>query len=390
VLPDIRAILDSAAVRPEEVQLATLGGESPRLLALRLLGSDGSAVGVELDLGVLLRETVREALERVAVQRGASISVIDRRGRVIAESGAPRPPDPSAAPVFAQESFEAILPFWRVRAAPGTADETRLGRSRLLLQLGMVGLLVAAMAVGAFVTLRAIDRSFELARLKSEFVSQVSHELRTPLTSIRMFAELLRTGRAKTPEKQTEYLELIDAESARLQKLIDDILDFARLEAGRKEYHFETADAGEIAEESVAALGAQLVQAGFKIDLDVRRPLPAVRIDRDSLRHAIENLLSNARKYAGDRREVSVRVVAEGAGVSIEVADAGVGIDEHDLPRIFEEFYRGREASAMQVPGSGLGLSLVKRIIDDHGGRIEVRSKVGEGTTFRIWLPGAA
>jgi signal transduction histidine kinase len=226
--------------------------------------------------------------------------------------------------------------------------------------------------------------------MKSEFVSNVSHELRTPLTSIRMFAEMLRTGRARTPEKRDEYLDTIMRESERLQKLIDDILDFSRVEAGRKQYRFERGDAGEAAEEALAAVGAQLVEAGFKIDLDVRRPLPPVRMDFQAVKAAIENLLTNARKYAGERREVALRVRPDGGEVRVEVEDRGVGIDEAELPRVFEKFFRGSDALALGVPGSGLGLALVKRIVEDHGGRIDVRSRKGEGTTFTIRLPGAA
>jgi signal transduction histidine kinase len=383
-LPDLAPAID--ALGPGETRLATLGGDAPRLFALAAPALEAPlerlAVVAEVDLAALARDAAAPLLARLADERQVALAVVDRRGRAIAAWGALDGLEGVTVPC------EEVLPFWRVRAVPAARDpEAGMARWRIFLLSGLVALMLVAIGAGALLASRAVERSLALARLKSEFVAHVSHELRTPLTSIRMFAELLRSGRAKTEEKRRDYLERIEAESARLQRLIDDLLDFARLEAGRKEYRFAPGDAGEVAEEAVAAVGAQLLEAGFAVDLDVLRPLPAVRLDRESLRAALENLLSNARKYAADRRRVTVRVASRPPAVEIEVADEGIGIDEAELPRLFEKFFRGRDAAELNVPGSGLGLALVKRVVEDHGGTIAVRSRKGEGTAFTIALP---
>jgi len=410
LLPDLAPLLGSLA--EGEARLVSIGGAAPRLLALARVSpagqtGSGSPVGAtlvlaaELDLDALRLEAA-PLLRRLAKERDARLSITDRRGRPIASSdeappsgaGAPASPDAALeapAGLAATASFEEVLPFWIARAAASESDpEAHAARLRLLLQGGLLGLMVAVLGAGAWLTVRAVERSLALARMKSDFVAHVSHELRTPLTSIRMFAEMLRTGRAKTPEKTRDYLERIEAESARLQRLIDDLLDFARLEAGRKEYAMETAPAGEVAAAAVAAMRAQLEGAGFEVALDVAPALPPVRLDRASLQAALENLLMNAKKYAADRRRVAVRVVPSGAGVAIEVADQGIGIGEDELPRLFERFFRGKDAAELNVPGSGLGLALVKRVAEDHGGRVSVASKKGLGTTFRIELPAVS
>jgi signal transduction histidine kinase len=390
ILPDLLSAARATQPSEEVSHFATIGG-APRLFAFRVLapgGGERSVVGIEIDLERLASEVASPWLARVAQEREAGLELLSRRGGVVAAAGELAPGEAAAA-----AEFEELLPFWRVRAGPTPADaDARIARFRLFAQVGLVVVSLVALLLGGSWAIRAVRKSLELARLKSDFVSNVSHELRTPLTSIRMFAELLRTGRARTAEKKDEYLDTIMRESERLQKLIDDILDFARHEAGRHEYRFETRDPGEVAEEALAAVGAQLVEAGFKIDLDVRRPLPPARIDRKALGAALENLLTNARKYAGERREVALRVrrAADGPGVEIEVEDKGVGIGEAELPRVFEKFFRGEEALLLGVPGSGLGLALVKRVVEDHGGTIIVRSTKGEGTAFTIRLPEAA
>jgi len=230
-------------------------------------------------------------------------------------------------------------------------------------------------------------RSEELSALKSYFISSVSHELRMPLTSIRMFAETLRSGKAGSPRRQREYLEIIEGESERLSRLIGNILDFAKIERGVKEYAFTEVHLEEIMRRSVNAMRYQFEKHKGRLRTRVKKGIPVVTADGDALEEAVLNLLSNALKYSTLRKEVSVSLFERHHQVVIEVADKGIGIPESELGNIFDRFYRVRDDRTRQVGGAGLGLALVKHIVDAHHGTLSVKSKVGKGSTFTITLP---
>jgi signal transduction histidine kinase len=230
-------------------------------------------------------------------------------------------------------------------------------------------------------------RSEELSALKSYFVSSVSHELRMPLTSIRMFAEMLRSGKAKSPRRQREYLEIIEGESERLSRLIGNILDFAKIERGVKEYEFREVRLQEIIRRSVNAMRYQFEKHAGKLRVRVKKGIPVVTADGDALEEAVLNLLSNALKYSIRRKEVTLRVFKRSHRIVIEVADKGIGIPESELAHIFDRFYRVRDDRTRQIGGAGLGLALVKHIVDAHHGRLSIKSTDGKGSTFTIELP---
>ena len=227
----------------------------------------------------------------------------------------------------------------------------------------------------------------ELSALKSYFISSVSHELRMPLTSIRMFAEMLRAKSVKSPRLRREYLEIIEGESERLSRLIGNILDFAQIERGMKEYRYAPTDLREVMKRSSHAIRYQVLSHGATLRIRVERNLPLINADGDALEEAILNLLSNAIKYSTTVKKIDVRVSRSKGRIRIEVADKGVGIAEEELPHIFARFYRVRNEHTRQVGGAGLGLALVKHIVEAHGGAVTVSSVVGRGTTFTLDLP---
>jgi signal transduction histidine kinase len=233
----------------------------------------------------------------------------------------------------------------------------------------------------------ARKRSEELSELKSYFISSVSHELRTPLTSIRMFAEMLRSNTVSSRRRHREYLEIIEGESDRLSRLIGNILDFAKIERGVKEYSFAEVCIETIVKRAELAMRYQFLQHGGKLRTRVRRNLPTLEADGDALEEALLNLLSNALKYSIKRKEVELSVAKRKGNVEITVADKGIGIPESEMPNIFDRFYRVRDDRTRQVGGAGLGLALVKHIVEAHHGAITVQSTVGIGTTFVIGLP---
>jgi Osmosensitive K+ channel histidine kinase len=225
----------------------------------------------------------------------------------------------------------------------------------------------------------------ELNILKSYFVSSVSHELRTPLTSIRMFAETLQHGTIQSEKTKQEYYTIINRESERLSRLIDNVLDFSRIERGVKEYHFVTTDMKQVVRKAILTMKYQFQKSKIKFSFRVPKNIPNILADMDALEEVIINLLSNAMKYSGSKKEVKLHVHQMDNELLISVEDKGIGIPFQDRDKIFERFYRSQ--GAYQAKGMGLGLTLVKHIVEAHDGKIEVKSKIGKGSTFIIRLP---
>lgn len=270
------------------------------------------------------------------------------------------------------------------------SDEVLVGPSRKqqrIVRLGMIAGLFVIIIVGILVIGRAVSREMEIARLKSDFVSNVSHELRTPLTTIRIMAEMLALGAVPAGPKQEEYYRNIVSESERLSRLINNVLDFARIEEGRKKFNFGMGDIGDAVYEVERITGDYVRSEGFKLTCTVAEDLPATAFDRDAIIQALINLMSNAVKYSGGDKRVEMGARIERDSIAIWVRDHGLGIDERDIPHLFEKFYRGGDHMTREVRGAGLGLSIVHHIVSAHGGRMQVQSKVGGGSTFEIVLP---
>ena len=228
-----------------------------------------------------------------------------------------------------------------------------------------------------------------LSEMKSDFVSNVSHELRTPLSSIRVFGEYMRLGRVEKPEKVRQYGEYIEAESRRLTQLINNILDFSKIESAEKKYRFCETDVAALVESTVNAFAVPLRDAGVTIAFESSPRVPLLRVDRDAIGQVLMNLLDNAVKYSDGNKSIAVDVVAIGNEVRISVRDRGIGIPPAEQKKIFEKFYRVGTTLVHDVKGSGLGLSIVKHVVEAHGGRVELTSEPGNGSTFTLVLPAA-
>jgi len=257
----------------------------------------------------------------------------------------------------------------------------------LSLYLILLILVLTLTFFGAYLLWRDVRRDLRLAEMRSQFVSSVSHELKTPLTAIRMFAETLQLGRSKDERVRKEYLETIVNESERLSRLLNNVLDFSKIEKGKKIYRPEPASLGDIVRAASRAFDYPLSQHGFTLRLDVEEGMPPARVDRDGLEQAILNLLSNAMKYSGDSREIGLSLRRRDGWAVIRVSDHGIGIDPREQKRIFEKFYRVHSPENERIPGTGLGLAIVTFFIKAHGGRIEVESAPGRGSTFSLSLP---
>ena len=251
----------------------------------------------------------------------------------------------------------------------------------------VLGALSLLMAGGVWLTYRNLSREMTLARLKSDFVANVSHELRTPLALIRLYAETLELGRLMAKDKYQEYFRIIREESERLTALINNILDFSRIEAGRKEYEFKETNLAELVHSTLESYRFQIQQNGFAFEENISDDIPSVVVDREAIARSLLNLVNNALKYSKDRKYIGVRLYRSSTRVNLEVQDRGMGIAENEQEKIFEKFYRCGDALVHNIKGSGLGLSLVRHIARAHGGDVLVESGPEKGSKFTIALP---
>ena len=354
------------------------------------------------DIGRIVRETLpmlyaeptAAGVPVASPVRGSSaasrVNVVDEEGRIIYG------PPLRSGEFTVGVRFPTTLYNWRVQVSPLASEELAARvQNRRLLEITMVTLSCIVIVVGAIAIVLVAEKERRISALKSEFVANVSHELKTPLALVRMFAEMLQSGRVSTDAKKKEYLDIIVRESERLSALIENVLDFARLERGRGSYEFAEGDIGDAVTRAANVYRYRAETEGVKLVLDVEPSLPRARIDERAIQLAVINLVDNALKYAPGG-EITIRASSHDGGVRIDVADQGPGVAPEDRTRIFERFVRltreekereKSEKSRSPVRGSGIGLALVKHIAESHGGRAWVESEMGRGSTFTLTIP---
>jgi two-component system phosphate regulon sensor histidine kinase PhoR len=260
------------------------------------------------------------------------------------------------------------------------AEEVRRGLGIVLLSVVMIG-------VGAFLSARLVRRELEAARLKSDFAANVSHELRSPITQIRLKAEALQLGLAETPEAQARHYDVIVREAERLSRMVDNMLDFAAIERGQKRYNLKPGDLSITVQNVVETARVAMETRAMTIEESYPEDLPPVWHDPEAVAQVVVNLLSNAAKYGQESGWIGVVVRARGDEVLVEVSDRGIGIDPAETQAIFEQYYRSNDPNARRKKGTGIGLTIVKYIMEAHGGSVTVRSTLGVGTTFVLHFP---
>lgn len=353
----------------------------------------GIIAGFEVDLDYLASAGFKEVLRGFTVEGDVILTILDEDGEIIEAthtlSGQGLDPDeitPPGEPI-AITSLKA-LPFWKVGIyVKNPLALERLSRRNANLRAFLIAGLILAIAFGIYLSLREARRETEMAQLRSDFVANVSHELRTPLSSIQIFSETLKQNRAVSQDKQEQYLDTISSESDRLARLVDNVLDFSRLERSVKEFHFQSTNIGEIVSSAVEAYKLYADQRDVSVSLKMIADLPEIQADKEALSQVVMNLIDNALKYSEENGEITVNAFCKGKNIVIQVVDKGVGIDEEDIRKIFDKFYRGKNVANLGTGGTGLGLTLAKAVAIAHGGNITVRSKKGEGSKFSIILP---
>ena len=278
------------------------------------------------------------------------------------------------------ESFPGLRAAVPVKAEPG-----EYSRQRLI--IFAIALVLSVTLFAAYLVWRDIRRELRLAEARSQFVASVSHELKTPLTAIRMFTESMRMDEDLDRPTQIGHLDTILQETDRLNRLVDNVLDFARIEQGRKTYQMQPTSLVQVVEAAAKAMDHPMKQSGFRLRVTTDGSLPVFPADRDAVQQAIINLLSNAMKYSGESREIALDLSRENDAAVIRVVDQGVGIPREEQTRIFERFYRVQSPENERLPGTGLGLTLAAHIIGTHGGTVSVESKPGKGSTFTLRIP---
>jgi signal transduction histidine kinase len=317
------------------------------------------------------------------------LALLDENGRPVARSHPSFTAD-WKRPFVALEIGD-ILPHWEVAAY--LLNPLKLSQSSRTLTLTLsllVMVLLLAIAVGSWLIVSDLKRQLTLARQKADFVSNVSHELKTPLTSIRMFSELLAEDRVSDAAKRRDYLQIIGAEAARLTRLINNVLDFARIERGEKQYHFEKHDLTALVRETVETYRPHLEAIGFTIDCKLPKESIPIEADRDAIAQILVNLLSNAEKYSSNKKQITVLMdTFEGPSrsVTVRILDRGSGVPPGCEEKIFEQFFRAHDSLSSGVQGSGLGLTLARRLARAHGGEIHYEPRGDGGSCFSLRLP---
>ncbi len=348
------------------------------------------------DVGRIVKDTMPTLFSEAATP--SRVNVIDEDGRIVFG-----PPLRSGEFTVAVR-FPTTLYGWRVQVSPSASDElTARVRNRAMLELVMVILSSIVIVLGVATIVVAAERERRMSALKSEFVANVSHELKTPLALIRMFGEMLQSGRVASDAKRREYLDIIVSESERLSSLIENVLDFARVERGREAYDFADGSVAEAVTKAVNVYRYRAEREGVSIEAEVEPDLPRATIDERAIQLAVINLIDNALKYAPGSDVIGVRADRENGAVVVRVVDHGPGVPAEDRERIFERFVRGSTARSSglgsPIRGSGIGLALVKHIAESHGGRAWVeatavaapqdgdRRAPARGATFAISIP---
>jgi signal transduction histidine kinase len=357
-------LLDPDALESSLVDLL-LDRSAPLGVGWTLRGAAGDVLASSEEFGV-------PPVEGLEAARGEEAASTAREDRVVVV----RSVLPGAFPPFTVELFQPDGGFLR----------TLLTSRRGVFLYGFL-LLAGILVFGLILTVVTVSHQLALARMQSDFVSTVSHEFKSPLTAIRQIAEMLHSGKAPSEERRQRYYDLLLQQSERLSALIDRVLDFARIDSGQQTFRFQPVAVGEFLQDAVSQAQQRFGPEGYDVQSEIPPDLPRIPLDADALGQAVANLIDNAVKYSGSSRKVIVRALSEDGNVAIGVQDFGIGLDPKEKARVFERFYRGGDELTRSVKGTGLGLTLVKQIVEGHGGRVTVESELGHGSTFTLRIP---
>lgn len=330
------------------------------------------------DANIFLQNIMLPELDN-AIHKDFIYSVVNNKtGKVIYSNGSNGYSD------IEQKETLSLLPQFSIGIMMKGQTISQLVKQRNNRTLILILFVDVLLLIGFWYAVRNIKREMELTKMKADFVANVSHELRTPLSLINLFAETLVLGRAASFEKQKEYQKIILNETNRLSRIVNKILSFYEIEDDKKAYHFKPTDLNKIVQNVIDTYSYQLDNAGFIYSLKLEENIPMISGDEESLTEALINLVDNSVKYSKEIKKLEIETGTLDGFVFLKIRDHGMGISAHNLKKIFDKFYRVQNGFVHETKGAGLGLSIVKSIIEAHKGEIRVQSNEGEGSCFEL------
>ena len=338
-------------------------------------------LGVNINEDFLLNHEINSVMEDFPFSQEASFTISTLTGQQLL--GNRRLP---AKRPTVTEYFENNFPPWRVEFFTGGMEDFGIVNIKKNFYFWTILTILVLLTFGTVLVVRTIAHEMEVLRIKSDFVSSVSHEFKTPITSIKVLIERLQQGKVKSSHKKKEYYSVISQDADKLSSLVRNILDFSKVEEGQKEYVFQETDVTHLIKDEIENFRRD-IYAGVKIESQISRNIPRFYVDSVAFSLALNNLLENAVKFSPGKKEILVKVRKDAENIRVDVKDQGMGIDSGEMDKIFDKFYQGKNATQKSVKGTGLGLTLVKHVMDAHEGKVLVKSKIGQGSTFSLVFP---
>ena len=327
-------------------------------------------------------ELLKEIINEVKLDENSNLVITDLKGRVIFGEKAP-----SGELAGITSFFNDNFPPWRIEITSNQFEDLLFQGIFKSFYFWTILTIIIILIFGVLLIVKTIAHEMDVLKLKAEFVSSVSHEFKTPITSIKALTERLLDEKVKDPERMKEYYSVILGDAENLSRLVGNFLDFAKIEDGKKRYDFEETDIVQWMTQTITNIKNECHQKGIELNSLISADIPHMAIDKNAMKLVINNLLDNAIKFSSGKIVVEVIVERDEKNLFLKVSDNGIGIHKEDLNKIFEKFYRGKNAPGHISTGTGLGLTLVRQIIEAHGGEVSVESKVGRGSTFKLILP---
>jgi signal transduction histidine kinase len=382
--PDLTATNSNNHFKGDKNGLSSIPINSAELTAVYLSWNNNNSTqtSMVIDFPVYLKSISEKMIKKLDPGSSINIKIEDNQGKLVFSKGLKEEIGYLSFP------FPENLPQWKLLLSenkPGFL--TTLLKARSGIYLFIFILIALLMLLGFAFIMYTLNVELRLNKLKSEFISNVSHELKSPLTSIRMMTEMLHHNRVQTEERKSAYYSAMLEESEHLSHLIDNILDFSRMDDDRKKYDFTDLDLDDLLMKFLESTRKMLPEPGFNIRYNRPDRVPVVKADKNAILQVFYNLVDNAMKFSGTSRQIDVSLVPRDDELQFCVKDYGIGISSKEQDKIFERFYRGDKPQRLGIKGSGIGLTIVKQIVEAHGGTINIESEVGKGSRVVVRLP---